>query len=136
MSKIHSVKLNLPHSKLEKLEKGQSVQLSYSDLLGESNDSMEITLHLPKAQLTKINKALRMNKGLRLNGENINIEHEGYEGEGFQKDARKWFKKNGKTIGKLSAQIGLPVASEMAGLTVGAYTGNPLLGELAKSSVM
>lgn len=135
MSKIHSVKLHLPHSKLENLEMGKIVQLSHNDLLGQSNDSMEITLHLPKTQLTKINKALSLNKGLRLDGSTIKIEHEGFEGQGFQKDARKWFKKNGKTIGKTVAQIGLPVASEMAGMTIGAYTGNPLLGEVAKSSV-
>ncbi len=138
---LKSISLNLPEAKLEYLESGGKVQLTNNELLGHGANSVSVTLHLEKPLLTKINKAIRLGKGIRLDGEHIKVDHELYEDGGdlnFRKlgrDVNRGFNRYAPTVGKTMARIGLPVASEAIGTMVGAYTGNPILGHLTSSTM-
>ncbi len=72
MTKLHNIKLKIPNHLLNTLESGGTVQFKHHELLGHG-DGQEMEFSVQKPILTKINKAIRMNKGLRIDGGKLNF---------------------------------------------------------------
>ena len=140
MSNIHEVKLNLSDAQLKKLMRMNTVQLSNADI-GTGK-----TFRVTKKVNTKINRAIRQNKGLRISGLDLNLnDQEEIEGGrilkqlGIKKAVNKTFsEKNMKKVGlqgaKMVAQTALPVIAEAVNAGVSAY-GGPIAGFVAKSAI-
>jgi hypothetical protein len=130
MSNLYEVKLNLNNDQLSKLMKSSTVQLSNADI------GVGKTFQVAKKVNTKINRAIRNNKGLRITGNELNLQNEIEGGDLLKKmGIKKGVIKYGLPIAKTVAKTVLPMASQAIGDAVGAYTGNPLLGQVAKSAV-
>jgi hypothetical protein len=140
MNNLHEVKLNLSDAQLKKLMKTNTVQLSNADIgVGKS-------FQVSKKVNTKINRAIRQNKGLRISGLDLRLnEQDEIEGGdilkklGIKKAVNKTFtEKNMKRIGlqgaKMVAQSALPAVAEAVNAGVSAYAG-PLAGMAAKSAI-
>lgn len=144
MSNIHEVKLNLSDAQLKKLMRMNTVQLSNADI-GTGK-----TFRVSKKVNTKINRAIRQNKGLRISALDLNLNDQEEDLEetggdilkklGIKKAVNKTFsEKNMKKVGlqgaKMVASAVLPAVSEGVSTAIGAYTGNPLLGMATKSAI-
>lgn len=144
MSNIHEVKLNLSDAQLKKLMKSSTVQLSNADI------GVGKTFRVSKKVNTKINRAIRQNKGLRISALDLNLNDQQEDLEetggdilkklGIKKAVNKTFsEKNMKKVGlqasKMVASAVLPAVAETASTAIGAYTGNPLLGMATKSAI-
>lgn len=144
MSNIHEVKLNLSDAQLKKLMRASTVQLSNADIgVGKS-------FRVAKKVNTKINRAIRQNKGLRISALDLNLNDQQEDLEetggdilkklGIKKAVNKTFsEKNMKKVAlqgsKMVASAVLPAVAETASTAIGAYTGNPLLGMVTKSAI-
>lgn len=154
---MKQVQLNITTHKMKKLLKGVNVTLSPSDLGTGKTYTVE------KKVFTKINRAKRHNKGLRINREMISLEKgETEEKEEVSEDENEDEKKGGKikinfkklvnkqgvqalegikkVVPKSVAKAVVGDAAGMAGMAVGAYMGNPEMGKsmgkaLGKSAV-
>lgn len=144
MSNIHEVKLNLSDAQLKKLMKSSTVQLSNADI------GVGKTFRVAKKVNTKIKRAIRQNKGLRISALDLNLNDQEEDFEemggnilkklGIKKAVNKTFSENNiKKVGlqasKMIAEKALPVVADMASTAIGAYTGNPLLGMASKSAI-
>jgi len=136
MSKLFDVKLNISSAQLRKLHNGHKVQLNHSDL--GSGQSFNVV----KKVNTKIQRAMRQGKGMRIGMEDLNLQDQGEEmmegGDllkkiGIKKKVIKYGNKYGLPIARVVAQTALPVASKSLGDAVTGYTGSPLAGEIAKN---
>jgi len=140
MNNLHEVKLNLSDAQLKKLMKTNTVQLSNADIgVGKS-------FQVSKKVNTKINRAIRNNKGLRISGLDLRLnEQDEIEGGrilkqlGIKKAVNKTFsEKNMKKVGlqgaKMVASAVLPVVSEAVNTGLSAYAG-PLAGMAAKTAI-
>jgi hypothetical protein len=151
---MKEVQLNISTHQMKKLLKGVNVSLSPSSL-GNGK-----TYVVEKKVFTKINRAIRNNKGLRLNKDMLNIDDMSPE-EGQMDDEmeivggklkkinlKKLINKQGvqvlqgvkKVVPKNVAKTALGEVGGVAGLAIGTYMGNPELGRnvgksLGKSAV-
>ncbi len=136
---MKEIQLNISTHKMKKLLKGVNVTLTPSELGNGKSYNVE------KKVFTKINRAIRNNKGLRVNRTMLNLEDNDIEeGEinedelkGGKINLKKLVNKDGvkvlegikKVIPKKVAKTALGEAGGMAGLAVGAYLGNAEMGK-------
>ena len=144
MNNLHEVKLNLSDAQLKKLMRMNTVQLSNADI-GTGK-----TFRVIKKVNTKINRAIRQNKGLRISALDLNLNDQEEDLDeieggrilkqlGIKKAVNKTFsEKNMKKLGlqgaKMVAQTALPVIAEAVNAGVSAY-GGPIAGFAAKSAI-
>jgi hypothetical protein len=138
---MKEVQLNISTHQMKKLLKGVNVTLSPSSLGNGKTYSVE------KKVYTKINRAIRNNKGLRLNKNMLNIDdmipEEGEMDEEMEVvggkikiNLKKLVNKQGvqvlegikKVVPKNVAKTALGEAGGLAGTAVGLYLGNPEMG--------
>ncbi len=135
---MKEIQLNISTHKMKKLLKGVNVTLTPSELGNGKSYNVE------KKVFTKINRAIRNNKGLRVNRTMLNLEDNDIEeGEinedelkGGKINLKKLVNKDGvkvlegikKVIPKKVAKSAVGEAAGMAGLAVGAYLGNAEMG--------
>lgn len=139
---MKEVQLNITTHKMKKLLKGLNVTLTPSEL-GTGK-----TYNVEKKVFTKINRAKRQNKGLRINREMISLEtpvleegvlddmDDAIEGGKIKLNIKKIVNKQGvqllegvkKVVPKSVAKTALGEAGGVVGLAAGAYLGNPEMG--------
>ncbi len=135
---MKEIQLNISTHKMKKLLKGVNVTLTPSELGNGKSYNVE------KKVFTKINRAIRNNKGLRVNRTMLNLEDNDIEeGEinedelkGGKINLKKLVNKQGvqvlegikKVVPKKVAKSAVGEAAGMAGLAVGAYLGNAEMG--------
>ena len=146
---LKEIQLNISKHKLKKIMKGTNVTLTHSEL-GHGK-----TYHVEKKIYTKINRAIRNNKGLRINRDMLDLEsmehsesddelnlekfndNEDIEGGKIKINLKKLVNKQGvqalegikKVVPKSVAKTALGEAGSAVGLVAGAYLGNPEAGK-------
>ena len=130
MNKTHEIALNISGSQMRKLHNGHKVQLASSDIGSGKTYSVTKKAH------TKLQRAKRQGKGVRLSMEDMEMEMEG--GDFLKKIGNRnkvihYANRYGLPAARIVATAAVPVLSKAAGDAVGAYTGSPIIGSLTSS---
>lgn len=139
----HSVNLNISQAKMKKLLKGLNVTLTHAELgVGKPYE-------VEKKVLTKINRAIRNNKGLRVNKTMFDDLHSDKDSKDSDNESvdggklnlkinlKKLVNNQGvdalegikKVVPKSVAKTALSTIGSTAGLAIGSFTGNPEVGQ-------
>jgi hypothetical protein len=133
----HSVNLNISQAKMKKLLKGLNVTLTHDEL------GVGHPYEVEKKILTKINRAIRNNKGLRINKDMIDLDDtndtDSIDGGkiNLKINLKKLVNNQGvdalegikKVVPKSVAKSALSSIGSTAGLAIGAYAGNATAGQ-------